>query len=308
VCKHLALLVLAAAGMVAGCETNPATKKSQFSFLSRDQEVQMGLDAAPQMVQENGGVVQNADVAAYVTGVGAKMAAMTEGNNPSLPWKFTVLNSDIINAFALPGGQVFISKGLLVRMTNEAQMAGVLGHEIGHVTARHINDRAWQTTLVSGVASVSASVLSEGVGGNIGAMAPKVINFGGETLVLRFSRSQELEADSLGMRYMSNAGYNPKAQRQVMQILEASAGDATQAEWMSTHPYPKTRIEQIDKLLAGEYAGKAKGNEGLFEAEFRQRALAKLAQGPESETSRYAMMAAVSRFGSPSGWCAHCRP
>ncbi|MCX5691541.1 MAG: M48 family metalloprotease, partial [Planctomycetota bacterium] len=215
-------LCLAACAFPAGCETNTATGKRQFVMLDRTAEIKMGVDASPQMVQENGGELKNPELNAYVTEVGSKMAATTEGQNPSLPWKFTILDSDIINAFALPGGQVFISRGLMQQMTNEAQLAGVLGHEIGHVTARHINDRMVDTQWTSIGTSVASAVLTEGVGGTVGQVAPKVLEMGGQTLVLRFGRGQELEADALGMRYMSNVKYNPTGQRQVMEILERS--------------------------------------------------------------------------------------
>src|SRR5205823_502333 len=105
------------------------------------QEVQMGAEAMPELTKQYGGKVANTDLQTYVTGVGRKLAATTEADNPALPWEFTLLNSDVINAFALPGGKVFLTTGLAKRMTNEAQMAGVLGHECGHVTARHINDK-----------------------------------------------------------------------------------------------------------------------------------------------------------------------
>jgi predicted Zn-dependent protease len=253
-----AMLVLATllAGIgMGGCETNPATGESQFIMMDRNQEVQMGLEAAPQLVQESGGELTDAAIKGYVTAIGAKMAATTEGQNPSLPWKFTVLDSEVINAFALPGGQVFVSRGLMERMTNEAQLAGVIGHEIGHVTARHINDRMVQTAGVGLVGTVAASVLTEGVGGAVGEVAPQVINMGGQTVVLRYGREQELQSDELGMRYMTNVNYNPEGQRQVMQILGSSTGEPEGSEWFSTHPYPKTRIEAIDRLLATQYAG-----------------------------------------------------
>jgi predicted Zn-dependent protease len=299
-------LCIAACVIPAGCETNVATGKRQFVMLDRNAEIKMGLDAFPQMVQENGGELKNPELNAYVSEVGSKMAATTEGQNPSLPWKFTILDSDIINAFALPGGQVFISRGLMQQMTNEAQLAGVLGHEIGHVTARHINDRMVDTQWTSIGTTVAATVLTEGVGGTVGQVAPKVLEMGGQTLVLRFGRSQELEADALGMRYMSNVKYNPTGQRQVMEILEKSMGTAAGSEWFSTHPYPKTRIEQIDRLLATTYSSISADPSFQFKAqEYMSRARSKLALGyPTPLTPQYA--ASLASTHGTAHWCVHC--
>ena len=308
-----AILTLAT---LSGCETNAATGRSQYSALSPEQEVQLGKEAAPQIIQEHGGSLADPALNSFVTAIGAKMAATTEGSNPQLPWNFTILNSDILNAFALPGGEVFISRGLMQRMTNEAQLAGVIGHEIGHVTARHTNDRIWKSTLVGGIASIGSSILTEGVGPDLGQIAPQVVQMGGETVVLRFSREDELEADKLGMRYMANVGYNPTGQRQVMQILEAAAGEPNQSEWFSTHPYPKTRIEQIDQLLSTTYASQHKSEDGYFEDRFKANVLKRLTALPPAahpfhasdyRTTLVASPRERSLFAPPQLWCAHCR-
>lgn len=302
----LLLLAAAASAHLGGCETNPATGKSQFLINSRDQEIAMGDEASPQLVNEMGGELNDPQVRAYVIEVGRKLAATTEADNPTLPWSFTVVDSDIINAFALPGGRVFISRGLLRRMTNEAQLAGVLGHEIGHVTARHINDRMLNTAIAGAAVSVAGSILTEGVGGPVGDIAPKALELGGQTIVLRYGRRQELEADALGMRYMTRAKYNPAAQRQVMEILEQSIGTDAGSEWFSTHPYPKTRIEQIDRLLASDYASVAKDPAYQLKAEeFVRRCRGRLALGrPSPLTDRGETLVAV---GDPSTWCGTCR-
>ncbi len=306
--RPAALVALAAAMSVPlpGCETNPATGRSQFLLNSRDQEIAMGDQASPQLVNEFGGELNDPQVRIYVTEVGARLAAVTEADNPTLPWSFTVLDSDVINAFALPGGRVFISRGLLRRMTNEAQLAGVLGHEIGHVTARHINDRMVNTAVAGIGVQVAGAILTEGVGGAVGDIAPKALELGGQTIILRYGRSQELEADALGMRYMTRVRYNPAAQRQVMEILEQSMGTTAGSEWFSTHPYPKTRIEQIDRLLATEYAGVTKDPAYQLRAEeFARRCRARLALGrPAPLTDDGEAMAGLP---PASMWCTTCR-
>lgn len=263
------------------CSTNPTTGKSQFNALSRDEEVKMGNDNLPAMLKEYGGEVPDPALTGYIEEIGQKLAKTTEADNPSLPWKFTLLNSDVINAFALPGGKVFVSQGLAVEMTNEAELAGVLGHEIGHVTARHINDQVAKQTGFQAIAT-AAGVALGGESAAVQEAAGYAINVGGQSVLLKFGRDQESEADALGMRYMSKNFYDPKGQLQVMQILDRIAGAGGGSEFFSTHPLPKTRIERISKLLATEYASTQNNPQyQLHEAEFKQRFLSHITVKPK---------------------------
>ena len=219
--KRIALVALLSLASLGGCTTNQTTGRSQFNAMSRDQEIALGAEAKPGLVQEMGGEVAREDVKAYVKEVGMKLAASTEGDNPSLPWEFTLLDSDVINAFALPGGKVFMSRGLATKMKNEAQLASVLGHEVGHVTARHINDRMADSMWVSAAAGI-ASVLLEDTTGAIGELAPQVVQLGGQSVLMRFNRKQELEADSLGVRYMVKNDYDPTGALGVICLLYTS--------------------------------------------------------------------------------------
>jgi predicted Zn-dependent protease len=276
-------------GLMGGCETNATTGRNQFIMMSWAQEAQLGAEAQPQLVQEMGGEVSRADLRQYVTEVGQKLAATTaqdDPNLPSLPWEFTLLDSDVINAFALPGGKVFMSRGLAQMMTNEAQLAGVLGHEIGHVTARHGNERFSRAA----GAQLGLGVLGVAVGS--GAEAQMISDLAGqatELALLGYSRSQELESDKLGMEYMARAGYNPAAQRDVMEILLKAAGSGGQPEFFSTHPHPESRIAQINDLLVGKYSHTQNNPQyKLGEQEFRQRFLSKLALAyPSQGTPRF---------------------
>lgn len=293
----VAIVVAGLAAGVGGCQTNAATGESRLSLghMSREQQIALGAEAQPQLTQEYGGEVANRSVAAYVTEIGEKLAAKTEADNPSLPWEFTLLDSDVINAFALPGGKVFMSRGLAEKMTNEAQLAGVLGHEIGHVTAEHVAERVQAATGVQILGGVLGVI---GDGGAIAQMSQAVVGYGGQGYLLQFGRGQELEADRLGMRYMARAGYDPVGQRQVMQILEESMGGARPPEWMSTHPYPESRIEQIDRLLATEYRDvTGKAGVGLFKGRFQREFLSQIAAMPEP----------LHRSGVVGpAWCAVC--
>lgn len=309
----LALLTLAAPVVVSsGCETNASTGRSQLVLLGREEEISMGVQAAPEMVKEFGGAVKSTAIQQYATAIGKKMAAVTEGDRPSLPWEFTMLDSKVINAFALPGGKVFVSRGLASRMTNEAQLAAVIGHEIGHVTAKHINDRMVNTM----GAELILAILSEGTEAD-------VVQLGEQVAVLAlngFSRDQESESDSLGMRYMVRVGYNPEGMLELMQILKASSEGNNPPEWMSTHPLPDTRIQRISQELATTYAGvvrdpKYKKNEAEFRRQFLQR-LAELppAAEPGPRLARWLGMPGTLadgqsvNFADPTSWCAHCRP
>lgn len=264
---------------LAGCTTNPATGRSQLLALSWEEEIQMGDEAAPEFLDQSGGQVGDALVLEYISDLGQRLAAQSE--NPDLEWEFFVLDSAVINAFALPGGKVFVSRGLLEKMTNEAQLAGVLGHEIGHVTARHGNERMTKAigvqVLVAGVAiggSASGSEWGQYLG--LGTAA------GGQLYLLKYSRSNELEADALGVRYMTNLGYNPLGQVQVMGILREAGGGGGTPEWLSTHPAPDTRIADLENLIREEYPQfNADPPVYVFrQAEFEQNVLARLAQLP----------------------------
>jgi predicted Zn-dependent protease len=276
---------------LAACSTNPTTGRRQFNVFSRSDEIALGTQAKPELVKEFGGEVQRAELKQYITEVGTRLTRRTEGDNPSLPWEFTLLDSDVINAFALPGGKVFISRGLAAKMTSEAQLAGVLGHEIGHVTARHSNDSAARELLVT-AAAVSAAVLLENsnAGNTTKVLVPVAIQVGGTTLVLQYSRDQESEADALGVRYMVREGYDPKAQVQVMGILKDAMQGGRTPEFFATHPYPETRIRRLSEMLAKEYAytqGNPQFRSG--EAEYRAKFLSKLSAAyPDAGTPRFA--------------------
>jgi len=321
------------AGIVCagGCVKNAATGDKYFSPIgalygkqgTRDLAIQLGTDAAPEMAKEFGGGVADARLQQYVKDIGAKLAALTEADNPTLPWEFTLLDSSVINAFALPGGKVYVTRGLAERMTNEAQLAGVLGHEIGHVTAEHAMRRIGQqqaltgALVVAGVAAASAS--EDSSAGKAATVLLPAVQVGGTLVVLKFGRDEESQADTLGMRYMSKGGYNPRAQQQVMQILKAASGGkgGGQPEWMSTHPLPDTRIQRIEQLLRTEFAAATNDPKNQFyEERFQREFLAGLKRLPapshkaEAEAARLIELAAAHRSKGIGGGvcgpgCAH---
>lgn len=281
---------VAIAMVLGGCSTNPTTGRSQFNALSVQEEVAIGTQGKPEMIREYGGEVARADLRQYVTEVGMKLVAATAEDDPTLlelPWEFTLLNSDVVNAFALPGGKVFMSRGLAAKMSNEAQLAGVLGHEVGHITARHVNDRyARQMGAQIGIGLLGVLLGGTAGGADLGGIAGNVAGIA----LVSYDRKQEIESDALGMRYMARAGYNPAGQRQVMEILASLDKGGGSADIMSTHPHPEERIKVIDAALQREYANTQNNQQfQLGEQAFRTRFLSKLAAAyPEAGESRLA--------------------
>ena len=306
---------------LAGCSKNEATGKNIFTLgMSRDQEIALGSQAAPEFTKEYGGKVENAALQQYVSNIGQKMARETEANNPGLPWEFTLLNTDVVNAFALPGGKVFFTRGLAEQLTNEAQMAGVIGHEIGHVTARHGAQRiASQTAFNVGMvaAAVAVGVSDDDTVRNVGAIGVPALAIGGNLVLLKYGRDEELEADRLGMRYMANVGYNPRAQIEVMRVLERmSQGGEKPPAFLSTHPDPKARIEQAQKLVQTQYAQMQNNpNYGEFEDRYKTQFLGVIKAMPPAPKPKQAKQAAAPSgiprealidLSNTASWCAFC--
>jgi predicted Zn-dependent protease len=270
------LVLLSLLGLSAGCSTNPVTGKSQLNALSRDQEIALGEKSAPEFVKSYGGLVDSQPVRQYVSDLGLQLADVS--HRPNLPWEFNVVDSAVVNAFSLPGGKVFITRGLLAIMDNEGELAGVLGHEIAHVTAEHIGQQMAQAIGIQvigiglGVAgSVSDSdwMRALGVGSQVG----------GSLYLLRFSRQDEYQADEIGMQYMTQLGYDPHAMVTLMQKLSAQDKGGRTMEFLSTHPYPEARIERLNKMIAK--AAPSGGGEGTLNAEpYHRTVLENLAKLP----------------------------
>lgn len=303
--RLIAAIALGFGGLVSsGCETNKATGRSQFLIMSWTQEVALGAEAAPQLTSEYGGEVSNARLNQYVESVGERLARHTVEHVPEgLPWEFTLLDSDVINAFALPGGKVFFSRGLAEKLTDEAQMAMVMGHEIGHVTARHTGERVSQTLVAQLGLEVVNALLSET--GGTGELASYVVGQGANAYLLKFNRDQESEADRLGLRYMVMEGYDPAALFDVMAVL-AEASKGAPPEFLSTHPHPQTRIAQGRELIEGPYAYTQNNPQfGRFADRYKREFLDRLALlPPPPDADRHGV--AGFALADPGTWCWHC--
>lgn len=242
------LLLLAA---VTGCSTNPATGEKQLNWISTEKEKSLGAEAAPEFVKQYGGDIPSASIQKYVSDLGHRLAEVSE--RPDLDWEFHAVDSSVINAFALPGGKVFITRGLMEELRSEAQLAGVLGHEVGHVTAQHIGQQMTRAMLITG-AGVAIGVAGEYSDEDWMTVLGVGTSVGGGLYLLSYGRNQETQSDELGVRYMTRLGYNPIGQVQVMKVLKrASGGGGAGPEFLATHPYPDTRIKHLNSVIKSEY-------------------------------------------------------
>ena len=225
-------------------EYNPVTGEDQHISITPKQEIALGLQAAPRMIRQYGGEYPDPKYQDMVDRVGYKLVRNSAAGQTPYKFDFHLLNDRrTINAFALPGGQVFITAALFSKLQTEAQLAGVLGHEIGHVVARHSAQQMAKSNLTQGILRgvLLASDPSSGT-----AQAAAYI---GQLINMKFGREDELQADHLGVRFMSKAGYDPRAMIGVMKILEASSGGRRVPEFQSTHPSPKNRIIKIQEAI-----------------------------------------------------------
>ena len=221
-------------------EVNKYTGKTQAVSLSVDQEIAIGLQQAPSMAQQHGGLYPNDQAQQLVDEIGMKLVNNTIAKNSGYKFEFHLLRDDkSINAFALPGGQCFITYALFSKLKNEDQLAGVLGHEIGHVLGKHSNERITDANFWK-LLTMGASV-----GADLGSLANGI----GQQTLLKNGRGDELESDELGVKLMVDAGYNPDELIGVMEILKASAGPNRVPEFQSTHPDPENRIEKIKEAI-----------------------------------------------------------
>jgi predicted Zn-dependent protease len=242
--QHGSLSLAVLCLFVAACAVNPATGEREFSLMSEQQEIGIGQEMDGQVGREMG-VYDDQALQDFVSETGQRLAKASE--RPNLPWKFTVVDSPAINAFALPGGYIYLTRGIMPFLGDEAEMAGVLGHEIGHVAARH-----------------AAQQYSRATGAQLGLLlgaifVPAVRPFGGlaETglglLFLKHGREDELQADALGVRYTARTGWDPAGVAGMLRTLDRIADESEDRRgvpnWLSTHPAPADRVQQVQAAI-----------------------------------------------------------
>lgn len=236
----LAIVAFAFIKRCSSKETNPYTGRVQTINMSSDQEIAIGLQSAPQMAQQYGGLYHDERYQALVDNVGNKLVQHSVAKDTPYQYEFHLLSdANTINAFALPGGQIFITYALFSKLENEDQLAGVLGHEIGHVLGRHSAERIAESEFWNTVTT----------GAQVGADMGGLVSGIGQQTLLTNGRDDELESDELGVLFMIKANYNPEEMIGVMEILKAAAGPNRVPEFQSTHPDPDNRIEKIKEAI-----------------------------------------------------------
>jgi predicted Zn-dependent protease len=238
--------LLMAAGLAIGvlsCARNPVTGKSELALVSESQEIQMGKQYS-QEINQTLGLYKDSRVQTYVSDLGKRMAAQSE--RPHLPWEFRVVEDAAVNAFALPGGFIYVTRGLMTSINDEAELATVLGHEIGHVTHRHSVQQISKAQLAQ-IGLGVGSILSSDI-----ARFGQIASAGLSILFLKYGRDAENQSDKAGFRYALNQNYDVRRMTKVFETLSRisqASGAGKLPEWLATHPNPENRIEHVESIL-----------------------------------------------------------
>jgi predicted Zn-dependent protease len=245
--------------LASGCATNPATGQRQLILMSEAQEIQAGREADAEIRQQMG-VYKDPALQQYVSGIGQRLAHAA--HRPNLPWTFTVVDESAVNAFALPGGFVYVTRGILPFLRNEAELAAVMAHEVGHVDAKHSAQQYSNQTLAGGGLALLGIFVPQT------RPAQGLASLGLSVAFLKFSREDELQADQLGVGYASEAGWDPKAMPGLLGTLDrldaASGTSRGVPNWALTHPPAADRVEKVQAAVAAVPPGGAT-NEPAFE-------------------------------------------
>ena len=254
----LRLSSLAAAGYVFGCATDPVTGKKQLMLVSEDTEIQIDKQYAPLQFSTDYGSVQDSKLNRYVSEVGNKMAASS--HRPHMPYSFRVVNATYINAYAFPGGSIAATRGIMLSLDNEAELAALLGHELGHVNARHSAEQMSKGQLTQAVVG-GISVLAGTQSAALGNLAGQIGQIGAGALLASYSRDNEREADALGMEYMVGAGYGSEGFVGLMDMLNnMSKHKTTSVELLfATHPMSQERHDTAVQTANTKYQAALKG-------------------------------------------------
>lgn len=249
----LALAAFALISYFSSSEFNPITEENQRVAISPEQEIALGLQAVPELEQQFGGQSTNREAQALVDRVCERITSQSRAGEVDWPYECHLLaDQETINAFALPGGQMFITEALLSRFQTEGQLAGVMAHEIAHVVARHASQQIAKQQLTQGLtgAAVIAAYDPENPNSQGAAQVALLV---GQLVNMRFGREDELESDRLGVQFMSEAGYDPRSMLRVMEILAEANQGVAPPEFFSTHPNPENRLQRIQEAIDAEF-------------------------------------------------------
>jgi predicted Zn-dependent protease len=249
------IAIISIISYLASRSFNPVTGENQYLSLTPDQEIALGLQSAPEMIQEFGGMSPDQNAQQTVDNVGFNIVNKSVAH--TTPWQFeysVLADQQTVNAFALPGGQIFITEALLSQLTTEDEVAGVLAHETVHVLARHSAQQIASSDLTNGLIGAVSVASGDASTAQTAAMI-------GQLIGLRYSRDDETQADTLGVCLMLAAGYDPQGMVDVMHVLQNASGGSSQPEFLETHPNPANRIVQIQNAIqnasanCGSYQG-----------------------------------------------------
>ena len=254
--RILVALAIAAFSILSYCSSrsyNPVTDETQYVAISPKLEIALGLQAAPEMMQEFGGLDTDEQAQAMVDKVCNRIIESSEAGETEWPFECHLLaDNQTINAFALPGGQMFITAALFDQLETEGQLAGIMAHEIGHVIARHSSQQIAKQQLTEGLTG-AAVIAAYDPDNPSSRQAAQVALLVGQLVNMKFGRDDELQSDRLGVQFMAEAGYDPRAMVQVMEILAAASQGNQPPEFFSTHPNPDNRIARIEEAIRQEY-------------------------------------------------------
>lgn len=238
--------------LIPACAKSPVTGEREFIIISEQEELNIGIKNYPVTTQMNNGPFKDDALQTYVNGIGKKLAGLS--HRPALTYEFNVVNASDLNAFALPGGKISITRGLLINLENEDQLAGILGHEIGHVTARHSAKQISRTVVAQAIlVSLEAVLAAKDVKNR--ELYSLGSNFGAYLMLMKYSRDQERQSDHLGLMYMNKADYNPAGLKQSMGILQkAHKKEPSKLEGLfMTHPLTSERIDNLNNEINNTY-------------------------------------------------------
>lgn len=249
------LLIVSALGLICGgCQTNPVTGEEQLILVSPEQEKVMGAESSQQVEKELGQSVKDQQLQSYINSVGQDIARIS--HTPDEGFSYKAIDHQSVNAFALPGGYIYITTGLLKELNSEAQLAAVLAHETAHVTARHIAQQITRNILIDAGLGV--------VGSQTASSAMRIANIVRQLESMSFTREQEKQADEVGLDYLVKAGYTPYGMIETMEILQRASGSRT-IEFFSTHPNPENRIGYLqERIYEKGYRGEGKTGQSEY--------------------------------------------
>ena len=256
-CGLIAALIMAVMALFryyGSSQENPVTgEKQRVAGISPRQEIALGLQAVPQMAREFGGFSPDERGQQLVDAIGNRIVEQSAARESPYRYEFHLLDDDrTVNAFALPGGQIFVTEALVRRLETPGELAGVLGHEIAHVAARHSAEHLAKQQLRQGL--TGAAVLATYDPDNPSSRNSAAIALAiGQLVTMRHGRADEIESDQLGVRFMAEAGYDPRSMLRVMQVLKEAGGGGRQPEFFSTHPNPERRLERIKDAIRKNY-------------------------------------------------------